>query len=172
LQYLLFFEGDAETAKRMLAMIILRTPRPYRNKLHNWGAISQHMDAGELSMHGADISQLDYPLFPPLTCRITNSKVFAANTQVFMGGAAATNPVRRLYHVEEAEPQQGAEFKGGSRGAKTEDPPAASMEKRMAGLEKQLAQFLARSPAPQSQGQKPKGVWGGGAQSDSAPKNA
>lgn len=106
LQYLLFFEGTAEEACRMLALILLRTPPSRRSKLHNWGSIAAHMDPGDLNIHGAEIVPLTCPLFPPKTCRVANDKIFAAhNVPLFGGGGAPPKKgsAMSLFRTEEGE---------------------------------------------------------------------
>jgi len=178
LQYLLFYEGEAEAARRVLSAIILRTPRAYRNKLHNWGAIAPHMNPGDLNMYGNDIADLNYPLFPPASCRMVNSKVFMANQRQFYGGSTGSDTVGSLYCDGEKGMGSPA-MKGGSI-----HPKGGDERELLTAMEKQLTQLLGRVPTqapaaqtpnrqqPAPQGQKPKTVWVGGAQGEASPKNA
>lgn len=106
LQYLLFFEGTAEEANRMLATILLRVPPASRTKFHNWGAIASHMDSGDLSIHGSNMALMTRPLFPPKTCRSSNDKILAAQSKVLSGGGVCSSKgssVAAFYRKEEEE---------------------------------------------------------------------
>lgn len=96
LQYLLFFEGTADEARRMLATILLRIPPASRNKMHNWGAIAANMDAGDLNIHGKEIASIHCALFPPKTCRAANDKLFAVCCPTLHGGSEHTPVAQHL----------------------------------------------------------------------------
>jgi len=187
LQYLLFFDDTPDAARRLLAAMILRTPRVYRNKIHNWGAIAPNMDPGDLCMFGPDITTLDYPLFPPASCKEINSRVLMAGRPMYLGGGGSQQAVAKNYFSEERE-WEATTMAGGAheqRGSATDaghtQPPG--FDRRLTSIERGIQHLISRPLAPAgstpakpqppvtAQPPKPKGVWGGGVH-DSSPKNA
>lgn len=102
LQYLLFYDDTPDEARMLLAVIILRTPIHSRYLMHNWGAIAPQMFPSDVDQHGYMMEKLNYPLFPPVMCRLLNEKIFAAHFGAFHGGGPGEEEeVRKIYRRED-----------------------------------------------------------------------
>ena len=113
LQYLLFAD-DFDTARYMLASLLIRTPPQKQIQQHNWYVMRgvKDTDPGFFLANGEAVENLKVPLFP-LTPELAHLNDTLCSAEYLSGGDSSDDhPIRKLYRKRRS-PLFEDDFEGG-----------------------------------------------------------